>query len=287
MTGAQAIARIALLPLALLHAVGCTANEPPRDLGGETHWLQPCAGDSDCAQGSQCLCGVCSRPCDHTRACVAPESACVPFASLPAPICSGPAPAPALCLPRCVETRDCAEHNAAFVCSAGHCVPEPGEAPQHAPEAGQAPSDASSNSCDGLDGVCMLVDAGKAVDAGAAEAATDASEVRDASAMADAGDAALLPFQPCTGRACGAECAPCDTRDPGCSVLPTIYFCQEDGTCNAIRPACKVYDPCEFRVCGARCLICEPSLPRCYEPAGGNRYCDKDRQCQPGMPSCL
>jgi hypothetical protein len=38
-------------------------------LGGETHWLRPCASDDECGPTLECRCGVCTRVCDAASSC--------------------------------------------------------------------------------------------------------------------------------------------------------------------------------------------------------------------------
>lgn len=88
----------------------------------QSHWLTVCAEDTDCGDGFECLCGVCSVVCDDGDPCETdPDSACVPSASpVLEALCGGIDLPSGLCLPECGTDDDCADGQ---LCSDGSCVP--------------------------------------------------------------------------------------------------------------------------------------------------------------------
>lgn len=100
--------------LGLLTWTGLGACDGGSSTGGrtdsESHWLAQCVDDGDCG-ALQCLCGVCSTPCDG-QACadVAPGAVC-------AAVCGGAAPQ---CTAGCEADADCLASG--LRCTAGACV---------------------------------------------------------------------------------------------------------------------------------------------------------------------
>jgi hypothetical protein len=103
--------------------IGCspTAKE---DGDSQTNWLEACREDTKCANGSKCLCGVCTLSCSDTKSCNDGQGSCVRANETGAIAqCGGRAPpAAGLCLPRCEEASQCAKSQA---CVGGVCSPLP------------------------------------------------------------------------------------------------------------------------------------------------------------------
>jgi glucuronoarabinoxylan endo-1,4-beta-xylanase len=108
----------AVLALGLL---GCTPSPGPQT-GSQTNWLFSCDSAEQCG-ALECICGACTAPCASS------DSACgdLPGASCIASIeqgaialCGGQAPPSGLCLPRCDDSRPCADGTS---CVAGVCTP--------------------------------------------------------------------------------------------------------------------------------------------------------------------
>ncbi|HYQ29664.1 MAG TPA: hypothetical protein VER04_20690, partial [Polyangiaceae bacterium] len=122
MTARAFFDRVATLLLAAGLLLGCSPRAK-EDGDSQTNWLEACQDDTQCAKGTKCLCGVCTRACSLPSTCTnAQQGSCVP-ASEPGAIaqCGGnPPPAPGLCLIRCESANDCASSQA---CVAGVCSP--------------------------------------------------------------------------------------------------------------------------------------------------------------------
>ena len=63
--------RFAALLLATLLLAGCKADStstgPSTD--SATHWLMRCEADNECGEGLDCLCGLCTVPCQGSDDC--------------------------------------------------------------------------------------------------------------------------------------------------------------------------------------------------------------------------
>jgi len=113
--------RGALLAAVGLAAAACDPSRGPQT-DSQTNWLHACDRDSDC-EDLECLCGVCTRPCDSSSACERLEGAtCLPEGD-PGTIalCSGRELDSGVCLPSCA-TREC---ESGQMCVAGACQPVP------------------------------------------------------------------------------------------------------------------------------------------------------------------
>ena len=94
---------LSLVGLALALSA-CEPSSGPRT-DSQTHWLQMCEEDADCSS-LECVCGVCTVPCDAENGCAALAGASCIAATEPGAIaaCGGVEPAQAgLCLPRCAD----------------------------------------------------------------------------------------------------------------------------------------------------------------------------------------
>jgi len=113
---------VGLLVLGAL-LIGCSPRAK-EDGDSQTNWLEACGEDTKCANGSKCLCGVCTLSCSDLKSCTNGRGSCVHAteAGLIAQ-CGGSAPpASGLCLPRCDDENPCAKSQA---CVAGVCSPLP------------------------------------------------------------------------------------------------------------------------------------------------------------------
>jgi len=125
----RALAFGCALPLAL--AFGCGGEMKPV-VGSETHFLTLCDDDA-CPDGSECVCGVCTKTCGADAECkgLGANASCAPLGPRQAEgRCPADAP-PAMCDMACLETTDCKSLGATFRCEQGFCRPRD-EAP--APE---------------------------------------------------------------------------------------------------------------------------------------------------------
>jgi hypothetical protein len=128
--GGRAVRALALacaLPLAV--AFGCGGDVKPV-VGSETHFLTLCDDDS-CPDGSQCICGVCTKTCSADGECekLGANATCTPLGPREA---EGRCPAdeaPAMCDVGCLDTTDCRSLGASFRCEQGFCRPRD-EAPE-------------------------------------------------------------------------------------------------------------------------------------------------------------
>src|SRR5262245_11898642 len=106
-----------LLFLAAFSAASCGQTTGPGS--GETHFLQRC--EATCPGDYQCLCGVCTKPCeaDVGVACSGEAAAATCTTAL------GCAEATTICDVSCTATSDCAELGDGFECRAGVCRQPP------------------------------------------------------------------------------------------------------------------------------------------------------------------
>jgi hypothetical protein len=112
---------LAVLLAALLPAVSCE-SDGGESTGGETHFLASCELDSSaCGADLECLCGVCTLPCDADGACGAlPGAVCRLSEALEC--------AEARCDVECEGDADCAGVSTSHRCESGVCraAPTPG-----------------------------------------------------------------------------------------------------------------------------------------------------------------
>jgi Leucine-rich repeat (LRR) protein len=110
---------------------GCWGLADNTTLQAQSDWLGSCASDSDCIQG-QCLCGVCTQPCD-TGSCEGgpPGAVCADLAHWAHDaFCAGRSEA-SICISQCVADADAGVHaecGAGQACVADLCLPEPAAA---------------------------------------------------------------------------------------------------------------------------------------------------------------
>ena len=111
---------------ALSALVSACSESTPRSpsIGSETHWLQACAVQADCPAAADCVCNLCTIPCDPAAAdscgaagaaasCVASDSPALSEA------CPSAAPAAAICVATCAADADC---DATTACVDGVCI---------------------------------------------------------------------------------------------------------------------------------------------------------------------
>ncbi|HWP07909.1 MAG TPA: hypothetical protein VNN72_19325, partial [Polyangiaceae bacterium] len=111
-------------------AAGCGREHSSQTAGGgnsETHFLDECT--EHCPGGLECVCGVCTKPCDSASDCakLSPGASCVATC--------GDASS-SMCDVTCRTTLDCAELGPESACRAGHCRFDGAEATAGAPGAG-------------------------------------------------------------------------------------------------------------------------------------------------------
>ncbi len=96
-------------------------------------------------------------------------------------------------------------------------------------------------------------------------------------------------YEPCAGKACGAECTSCAPGDADCAEPAIAHYCAADGTCSPSAPKCegseRPYSPCEGKSCGDACTLCAPDDPDCAETAD-LKACDAMGECRSGAPAC-
>ena len=89
-------------------------------IGGdsETNWMKRCDSEADCGSGTECLCGICSRPCAAANDCSAleGETDCASPEGIVA--CPASAPPAGVCVAACSSSRECP---GGFECSASAC----------------------------------------------------------------------------------------------------------------------------------------------------------------------
>jgi hypothetical protein len=117
---------LAVLALAFAAiAAGCETAQMASDQGSETHFLESCA--SSCADGLECLCGVCTRSCSDVSECASLGGfvACTDVASRVADGRCESLAMPRLCDVPCLADADCTALGDA-ACEDGFCRIQPG-----------------------------------------------------------------------------------------------------------------------------------------------------------------
>ncbi len=122
------LGHLALAAAALTLNAGCGpgGNTDP-DLSSETHWMRLCDDGQSCGPGGQCVCGVCTLPCDDNLDCgdAGPLTACVDLQNLEPGRCNAnPSNAAGLCLAPCQSDDACAPLEGALICQIDHCLPD-------------------------------------------------------------------------------------------------------------------------------------------------------------------
>lgn len=119
---------------------------------------------------------------------------------------------------------------------------------------------------------------------------------------------AQAPYEPCAGKACGAECTVCDPADPDCAETAVLKACDASGRCDsADAVSCPPVDPCAGKGCGASCNPCGDAHPCptvaatacdragrcvtetpwiCHDPCAGRACHAPCTPCPPGAPGC-
>jgi len=98
----------------------CSAPESSQD-GSETHFLESCEGS--CADGMQCICGVCSKPCTRQTDCstLPGVASCAPLGPRVAEQRCSSVELGAMCDASCLTDADCRKLGADRVCDYGFC----------------------------------------------------------------------------------------------------------------------------------------------------------------------
>jgi hypothetical protein len=111
-----------------------SASQPTVPESGESHFLQACT--AHCADGLQCLCGVCTRTCDDANSCgaAASNATCLALDGIgDTRSCEvGERSGGKVCDERCLDDADC---RSGFRCQAGLCR-QPPTSPTTAQDAG-------------------------------------------------------------------------------------------------------------------------------------------------------
>jgi hypothetical protein len=84
-------------------------------------------------------------------------------------------------------------------------------------------------------------------------------------------------YQPCAGKTCGASCSQCDPKDPGCSEIAVLKYCDEAGTCSPNVPKCGGGGQCTTKAdCGLAIDLCKycPGSPGCAQMDCVNGSCE-------------
>jgi hypothetical protein len=95
------------------------------------------------------------------------------------------------------------------------------------------------------------------------------------------GCAPAAPYDPCAGKACGDPCLPCPLTNPNCAGAVAVFFCDSNGACSTLAPACDggaAYDPCAGKACGETCTLCAPDDLTCRESPSA-KTCGGDAGC--------
>ncbi|MDX2022441.1 MAG: hypothetical protein SF187_19550 [Deltaproteobacteria bacterium] len=116
----------------------CHKEDSPRS-DGESHFLETCA--TSCGDGLQCLCGVCTLPCESAQMCsgLSPGATCGVNVD---GICGTKAATQGICNVPCKDSSACLTLGANYACEAGSCIRRP------ALDAGASLKDSSSADAD-------------------------------------------------------------------------------------------------------------------------------------------
>src|SRR5262245_11425183 len=102
-------------------AAGCGSTKSQE--GTETNWLSTCMTDADCGPNAQCICAVCTVPCESSASCPAPPApdSCAQNQAALQSLCGATSPPQGLCFHGCTATQGCA---AGYQCVDASCIPE-------------------------------------------------------------------------------------------------------------------------------------------------------------------
>jgi len=105
--------------------LGCQPSPETPQAGSESHFLATC--NASCADGFDCLCGVCTKACSDSASCSAiyPAATCVDVASRPETSRCEDTSVPAFCDVACAADTDCSGLGGGFACSGGFCRQRP------------------------------------------------------------------------------------------------------------------------------------------------------------------
>ncbi|HYQ15684.1 MAG TPA: hypothetical protein VEQ58_08005 [Polyangiaceae bacterium] len=132
---------LALLLLGVLLFTSCGGVESSPQAGSETHFLMSC-DDAGCADGMQCICGVCSKPCVQQADCadLSEIASCAPLGPRVAEERCDVAQMGSMCDARCLLDADCSALSAESRCDNGYCREPATEPPPPAMTASCMPS---------------------------------------------------------------------------------------------------------------------------------------------------
>ena len=114
------VRNLAPLLLGLWLIFSCSTPETTQE-GSETHFLTTC--DKSCAEGMQCLCGVCTKPCEGPSDCAdwAGVASCAPLGPRVVEQRCAASELSAICDAACLTDADCSKLAANRVCDYGYC----------------------------------------------------------------------------------------------------------------------------------------------------------------------
>lgn len=126
-----AIRNLLWLSFACVALGACAKTSTSSGGSSETHFLMSC--DADCGAGLECVCGVCTEPCDSNDACAALNDAASCQAA------ANGCGSAMTCDVECNENDDCSALSTEYACDNGRCrMPE--APPTDAPDSGPPPS---------------------------------------------------------------------------------------------------------------------------------------------------
>jgi hypothetical protein len=130
-----AIRNVLSLGFVCLALGACAKTSTTAGGSSETHFLMSC--DADCGAGLECVCGVCTEPCDSNDVCAALSS--VASCQAAADGCG----MAMICDVECNEDDDCRALSSEHACDRGRCR-APEVPPAQMPDAGSPPSSPAS-----------------------------------------------------------------------------------------------------------------------------------------------
>ena len=117
--------------LSLLVLGACDESSGP-STDSQTHWLKQCVTTTDCGEGLECLCGMCTFECDGPDECseLAAAAICVNAAYISDVCESAPESSDGICGLACQGDGDCHSAAPGTVCSDGTCLPPGARGPE-------------------------------------------------------------------------------------------------------------------------------------------------------------
>lgn len=254
-------------------ASGCSDTEDVGATDTKTNWLSRCDTDSDCGDGLDCLCGVCTRSCEEAVDCSGlPGASCAPAnecsnANL---VCVAPSEDDAA-----TPTDDESSSETELAPDAASTVAPPvdaGPTPTSAPSDAAAP-EASDASAPGTPEAGAPDDAATPADGGSCEDPSRDYKSRDTETCT------LIDFVCEEGSQhffddCGCGCEPAAGDAGACEQPGKDYVSTDPEECTRIDFLCTEGSVPFFDDCGCGCEPEAVTEPECPTPEGNEVFAE-------------